>query len=86
MNDVWSFQKRFFSHKYCILFSCRYVFQFWRCDVKNAKYRIQSIEHKDIFTYASMMKVYNLDNQPLKIAIARYHQVTVFISVIDACS
>ena len=63
-------------------------------NTKQAEHLFQSIKDKDITTYASMMKVYNLNKQPLKTLqlLQTIKQqgltpdVVIFTLCIDACS
>ena len=63
-------------------------------DIKHAEQLFQSIKDKDITTYASMMKVYNLNKQPFKTLqlLQTIKQqgltpdVVIFTLCIDACS
>ena len=63
-------------------------------DIKRAEDLFQSLQDKDIFTYAFMMKVYNLNKQPLKTLqlfqnIKQQNLVpdsAIFNSCINACS
>ena len=62
-------------------------------DMKRAEQLFQSLKDKDISTYASMMKIYNLNKQPLK-TLQLFQSIkqnlvpdaTVFIACINACS
>ena len=63
-------------------------------DIERAEHLFQSLKDKDIVTYASMMKIYNLTKQPLKTlqlfqSIKQLNLVpdtTIFTSCINACS
>ena len=63
-------------------------------DMKRAEHLFQSIQHKDISTYSSMMKVYNLNKQPRKtlqlLEIIKQQGIvpdaTIFTLSINACS
>ena len=63
-------------------------------DIERAEHLFQSLKDKDIVTYASMMRIYNLNKQPFKTlqlfqSVKQQNLVpdaTVFTSCINACA